>query len=147
MCAPKLTPPSPTCSITPSTISMPISVLTISTAPTLSVAVRASSSVLALLSHSHVLPPIAHTLTTQLHHGKHHRAYVDTLNKLVASKPMDSMPQTTHSLTFNESFITCGTAIMPVEDIIMQSWNGRNPTPEFNQAAQVSERCVCSVFS
>lgn len=53
---------------------------------------------------------------TQFHHGKHHRAYVDTLNKLVAGKPMDSMP---------------------LQDIIMQSWNNGNPTPEFNQAAQV----------
>jgi len=59
------------------------------------------------------------TLCTQYHHGKHHRAYVDNLNKQIAGKEWDSKD---------------------LDAIVMASWNNGTPTPEFNNAAQVWKR-------
>eukprot|EP00798_Chlamydomonas_sp_ICE-L_P013677 gene13677-19565_t len=50
------------------------------------------------------------------HYGKHHRAYVDNLNKQIAGTEMD-----------NKS----------LEEIVIATWANGSPTPEFNNAAQV----------
>uniref|UniRef100_A0A7S0YJF9 Superoxide dismutase n=2 Tax=Polytomella parva TaxID=51329 RepID=A0A7S0YJF9_9CHLO len=54
--------------------------------------------------------------TLDYHWGKHHRAYNDMLNKLVAGTALE-----TKSL----------------DEVVVASWNNGNPTPVFNQAAQV----------
>src|SRR6476619_4575953 len=46
---------------------------------------------LAPLPYSHdALEPHIDTLTMQIHHGKHHQAYVDNLNKAVAGTPNEN---------------------------------------------------------
>lgn len=50
------------------------------------------------------------------HAGKHHRAYVDNMNKQIAGTELE-----------NKS----------LEEIVLASWNNGNPTPVFNNAAQV----------
>ncbi len=46
---------------------------------------------LAPLPYAHdALEPHIDTLTMQIHHGKHHQAYVDNLNKAVAGTPNES---------------------------------------------------------
>lgn len=46
---------------------------------------------LAPLPYSHdALEPHIDTLTMQIHHGKHHQAYVDNLNKAVAGTPHEN---------------------------------------------------------
>jgi superoxide dismutase len=51
-----------------------------------------------------------------VHHGKHHAAYAANLNKQIAGKEWDSKD---------------------LDAIVLASWNNGNPTPEFNNAAQV----------
>lgn len=53
--------------------------------------------------------------------GKHHRAYVDNMNKQIAGTELEGKS---------------------LEEIVLASWNKGNPTPVFNNAAQV---CVYSV--
>ena len=46
---------------------------------------------LAPLPYAHeALEPHIDTLTMQIHHGKHHQAYVDNLNKAIASTPHEN---------------------------------------------------------
>nr|QKY15092.1 superoxide dismutase [fe] (FSD) [Polytomella parva] len=54
--------------------------------------------------------------TLEYHWGKHHRAYNDMLNKLIAGTPLEGKT---------------------LEEIIVASYNSGAPTPVFNQAAQV----------
>lgn len=61
------------------------------------------------------LEPHMSKQTFEFHWGKHHRAYVDNLNKQIAGKDWDKKT---------------------LEDIVFASWNNGNPTPEFNNAAQ-----------
>lgn len=75
------------------------------------------------------LPPLPYAMdalephmsksTFEFHYGKHHRAYVDNLNKQIAGKDWDNAS---------------------LEAIVMASWNNGSPTPEFNNAAQVGGR-------
>jgi superoxide dismutase len=51
-----------------------------------------------------------------LHTGKHHRAYVDNMNKQIAGTELEGKS---------------------LEEIVMASWNNGSPTPVFNNAAQV----------
>ena len=60
------------------------------------------------------LAPVVSAKTIGLHYGKHHRAYVNKLNELVAGTPM---------------------ADMPLERVIAESANGKNQKV-FNNAAQ-----------
>jgi Fe-Mn family superoxide dismutase len=60
------------------------------------------------------LAPVVSAKTIGLHYGKHHRTYVTKLNELVAGTPM---------------------ADMPLERVILESANGKNPKI-FNNAAQ-----------
>ena len=49
------------------------------------------SFTLPALPYAHeALEPHFDTLTMQIHHGKHHQAYVDNLNKAVAGTPNES---------------------------------------------------------
>lgn len=63
------------------------------------------------------LEPLMSKQTFEFHWGKHHRAYVDNLNKQLEAKP-DWQNAT-------------------LEEVIVASYNNGNPTPEFNNAAQV----------
>jgi Fe-Mn family superoxide dismutase len=54
--------------------------------------------------------------TLEYHWGKHHRAYVDNMNKQIAGTDLDGKS---------------------LEEVVLASWNGGNPTPVFNNAAQV----------
>ena len=60
------------------------------------------------------LAPVVSAKTIGLHYGKHHRAYVNKLNELVAGTPM---------------------ADMPLERVILESAGGKNQKV-FNNAAQ-----------
>uniref|UniRef100_A0A7S0N9X5 Superoxide dismutase n=1 Tax=Chlamydomonas leiostraca TaxID=1034604 RepID=A0A7S0N9X5_9CHLO len=62
------------------------------------------------------LEPHMSKSTFEFHYGKHHRAYVDNLNKQIAGKDWDKAT---------------------LEQIVAASWNNGTPTPEFNNAAQV----------
>lgn len=62
------------------------------------------------------LEPHMSQKTFEFHWGKHHRAYVDNLNKQIAGKDWDKKS---------------------LEEIVLASWNNGSPTPEFNNAAQV----------
>ena len=43
------------------------------------------------LPYAHeALEPYIDTLTMQIHHGKHHQAYVDNLNKAIAGTPNET---------------------------------------------------------
>ena len=53
--------------------------------------------------------------TLNFHYGKHHQAYVDNLNKLVAGTPLENAP---------------------LEEVVKQSW-AEKKTPIFNNAGQV----------
>ncbi|HBB58368.1 MAG TPA: superoxide dismutase, partial [Chitinophagaceae bacterium] len=47
---------------------------------------------LAPLPYAHdALEPHIDTLTMQIHHGKHHQAYVDNLNKAIAGTPNENL--------------------------------------------------------
>ena len=60
------------------------------------------------------LAPVVSARTIGLHYGKHHRAYVNKLNELVAGSPL---------------------ADMPLERVILETANGKNQKV-FNNAAQ-----------
>lgn len=53
--------------------------------------------------------------TMEVHWGKHHRTYVDNLNKQIEGKPL---------------------ADKSLEEIIQATWNNGSPSAEFNNAAQ-----------
>lgn len=61
------------------------------------------------------LAPVISARTLALHHGKHHRGYVDTLNKLIADTPY---------------------AEMSLEDIITATAGQADEVPVFSNAAQ-----------
>ena len=54
--------------------------------------------------------------TLEFHWGKHHRAYVDNMNKQIAGTDLEGKS---------------------LEEIVLASWNKGSPTPVFNNAAQV----------
>ncbi|KAL4421987.1 hypothetical protein ABPG77_011010 [Micractinium sp. CCAP 211/92] len=54
--------------------------------------------------------------TFEFHYGKHHAAYVNNLNGQIAGKDLESLS---------------------IEEVMLKTWNGGKPTPEFNNAAQV----------
>jgi Fe-Mn family superoxide dismutase len=62
------------------------------------------------------LEPYMSANTLDFHHGKHHKAYVDTLNKLVEGKPE---------------------AGQSLEELIVATYHDDTKTPVFNNAAQV----------
>ncbi|KAG2432965.1 hypothetical protein HXX76_008693 [Chlamydomonas incerta] len=62
------------------------------------------------------LEPHMSKQTLEFHWGKHHRAYVDNMNKQIAGSPLDGKS---------------------LEEIVVASWNNGQPTPVFNNAAQV----------
>ena len=43
----------------------------------------------ALPYETNALEPVIDTMTMEIHHGKHHQAYVDNLNKVVAGTPLE----------------------------------------------------------
>lgn len=53
--------------------------------------------------------------TFEFHWGKHHQAYITNLNNQIKGKDLEKLG---------------------LEEIILKTWNGGNPTPEFNNAAQ-----------
>lgn len=55
--------------------------------------------------------------TLSYHWGKHHRGYVENLNRQIAGTKLDEMS---------------------LEDIIILTYNGGNILPPFNNAAQVA---------
>eukprot|EP00878_Enallax_costatus_P000589 GHUV01000687.1.p1 GENE.GHUV01000687.1~~GHUV01000687.1.p1 ORF type:complete len:232 (+),score=89.62 GHUV01000687.1:123-818(+) len=62
------------------------------------------------------LEPHMSKQTLEFHWGKHHRAYVDNMNKQTAGTELEGKS---------------------LEEVVLASWNGGNPTPVFNNAAQV----------
>jgi Fe-Mn family superoxide dismutase len=54
--------------------------------------------------------------TFEFHWGKHHRAYVDNLNKQIEGKDLASKS---------------------LEEVVKATWNGGKPSAEFNNAAQI----------
>ena len=62
------------------------------------------------------LEPYMSRRTVALHWGKHHRDYVECLNKQLASSPL-------YGYT--------------LEELIKEAYNNGNPLPEYNNAAQV----------
>lgn len=63
-----------------------------SRAPPAATAAPAGPFLLAPLPYPEdALEPVISARTLQLHHGKHHRGYVDTLNKLIADTPFAAM--------------------------------------------------------
>ncbi|KAG2585034.1 hypothetical protein PVAP13_6KG358700 [Panicum virgatum] len=62
------------------------------------------------------LEPYMSRRTVELHWGKHHRDYVECLNKQLASSPL-------YGYT--------------LEELIKEAYNNGNPLPEYNNAAQV----------
>ncbi|KAI8470047.1 MAG: chloroplast Fe superoxide dismutase 1 precursor [Monoraphidium minutum] len=62
------------------------------------------------------LEPHMSKQTMEFHWGKHHRAYVDNMNKQIAGTDLEGKS---------------------LEEIVGASWNKGSPTPVFNNAAQV----------
>lgn len=62
------------------------------------------------------LEPHMSKATLETHWGKHHRAYVDNLNKQIANSDWDKKS---------------------LEEIVVGSWSNGSPSPAFNNAAQV----------
>ena len=62
------------------------------------------------------LAPVISAETIEYHHGKHHAAYVNKLNELIAGKPLEGLP---------------------LEEVIKKTWKQTNEVPVFNNAAQV----------
>lgn len=56
--------------------------------------------------------------TLEFHWGKHHAAYVNNLNNQIKGKG--------------------DWENLSLEEVMLKSWNGGQPTPEFNNAGQVS---------
>lgn len=67
------------------------------------------------------LEPHMSRTTFEYHWGKHHRAYVDNLNKQIVGTELDELT---------------------LEDIILITYNKGNLLPPFNNAAQVRDRQV-----
>ena len=65
---------------------------------------------------TNALEPYTSARTLEFHHGKHHQAYVTTLNKLVEGTPMERMP---------------------LEELIRTTHKDETKTKVFNNAAQV----------
>ena len=68
--------------------------------------------------------PLAVAPLLRAHTGKHHRAYVDNMNKQIAGTDLEGKS---------------------LEEIVLASWNGGSPTPVFNNAAQVLMDMACWV--
>ena len=62
------------------------------------------------------LEPHMSKTTLEFHWGKHHRAYLDNMNKQIAGTPLEGKS---------------------LEEIVLSSWNKGSPSPVFNNAAQV----------
>ena len=62
------------------------------------------------------LEPVISAKTLEFHYGKHHKAYVDTLNKLVANTPLESLS---------------------LEEVIRKTEGRKDQAAVFNNAAQV----------
>ena len=62
------------------------------------------------------LEPTMSKSTLEFHWGKHHRAYLDNMNKQIAGTPLEGKS---------------------LEEVVVASWNNGTPTPVFNNAAQV----------
>src|SRR6188768_1420626 len=62
------------------------------------------------------LAPVISQETIEYHYGKHHAAYVNKLNELIAGKPL---------------------AELPLEEVVKKTWKQTNEVPVFNNAAQV----------
>lgn len=73
-------------------------------------------SVSSTLFDKDALEPHMSRETLEYHWGKHHRTYVENLNKQIEGTDQDGMP---------------------LEDIILSTYNKGNPVPTFNNAAQV----------
>lgn len=72
---------------------------------------------LAPLPYSHdALEPHIDTLTMQIHHGKHHQAYVDNLNKAIASTPNEGK-------SIEELVANAGSISAPVRNNGGGHWN------------------------
>lgn len=72
---------------------------------------------LAPLPYSHdALEPHIDTLTMQIHHGKHHQAYVDNLNKAIAGTPNEGK-------TLEELVANAGSISAPVRNNGGGHWN------------------------
>jgi superoxide dismutase len=56
----------------------------------------------------------------ELHYGRHHKAYVDNLNKQIAGSELDKKG---------------------IVEIIKASWANGKPTPAFNNAGQIWSAC------
>eukprot|EP00798_Chlamydomonas_sp_ICE-L_P012682 gene12682-15913_t len=82
---------------------------------------EASFTLPALPYEMTALEPHLSAKTLEFHWGKHHRAYVDNLNKQVAGSPLSSMS---------------------LEEVIKDTWNAGKPKPAFNNAAQVRPGAV-----
>ncbi|PRW58106.1 superoxide dismutase [Fe] [Chlorella sorokiniana] len=54
--------------------------------------------------------------TFEFHYGKHHAAYLNNLNGQIAGKDLEKLS---------------------IEEVMLKTWNGGSPGPEFNNAAQV----------
>merc|ERR1719183_224915 len=65
------------------------------------------------------LEPIMCEETLDIHHGRHHAAYVNNLNGQIKDTDMDNMD---------------------IVEIMMKSWNNGSPAATFNNAAQVVEQ-------
>jgi len=69
------------------------------------------------LPYAHeALEPYIDTLTMQIHHGKHHQAYVDNLNKAIAGTPLENK-------SLEEIVQHAGTAPAPVRNNGGGHWN------------------------
>lgn len=86
------------------------------TASRRSVVVRAALELKAPPYALDALAPHMSKDTLEYHWGKHHRAYVDNMNKQIAGSDLENKT---------------------LEEIVLASWNGGSPTPVFNNAAQV----------
>jgi superoxide dismutase, Fe-Mn family len=62
------------------------------------------------------LEPHISAKTFEFHWGKHHRTYVDNLNKQIPGTGLEGKT---------------------LEEVVVASWNGGKPTPLFNNAAQI----------
>jgi Fe-Mn family superoxide dismutase len=62
------------------------------------------------------LEPHMSKQTLEFHYGKHHKAYLDNMNKAIAGTDTENKT---------------------LEEVVVSSWNSGSPTPLFNNAAQV----------
>ncbi|GBG00492.1 superoxide dismutase, partial [Raphidocelis subcapitata] len=86
------------------------------TAARRAVVVRAALELKPLPYAMDALEPHMSKSTLEFHYGKHHRAYVDNMNKQIAGTPLEGKS---------------------LEEVVLSSWNKGAPTPVFNNAAQV----------